>query len=162
MSCLSSVFTKTQRLRDDSGGFFFDNPEALVDGHPRPLVSVTHSRNISQEEIDEYLKSLKRRAQESRHVGGSSTQEEFLIPHCSELWMLPVPVHCFHCIHDLVTENVLQAGMEKTLAESLLEISQKTHEDCGIKIYHVPYNPRRIYCTISTICSRHASHPKKN
>jgi ribosomal protein L24 len=59
--------------------------------------------------------------------------------------MLPVPVHCFHCTHDLVTENVLQAGMEKTLAESLLEISRKTHEDRGIKIYHVPYHPRRIY-----------------
>jgi transcription antitermination factor NusG len=31
------------------------------------------------------------------------------------------------------------------LAESLLEISQKTHEDCGIKTYHVSYLPRRIY-----------------
>ena len=35
--------------------------------------------------------------------------------------------------------------MEKILAESLLEISRETHEDCGIKTYHVPYHPRRIY-----------------
>ena len=35
--------------------------------------------------------------------------------------------------------------MEKILAESLLDISRKTHEDCGIKTYHVPYHPRRIY-----------------
>jgi len=35
--------------------------------------------------------------------------------------------------------------MEKTLADRLLEISQKTHEDCGIKTYHIPYLPRRIY-----------------
>lgn len=35
--------------------------------------------------------------------------------------------------------------MEKFIAERLLEISQKTHEDCGIRTYHVPYLPRRIY-----------------
>jgi hypothetical protein len=35
--------------------------------------------------------------------------------------------------------------MEKILAESLLEISRKTHEGCGIKTYHVPYLPSRIY-----------------
>src|SRR6202522_3828143 len=35
--------------------------------------------------------------------------------------------------------------MEKTLAESLLEIFRKMHEDRGIKTYHVPYHPRRIY-----------------
>jgi ribosomal protein L24 len=35
--------------------------------------------------------------------------------------------------------------MENILAESLLEISQKTHEDCGINTYHVPYLPSRIY-----------------
>lgn len=35
--------------------------------------------------------------------------------------------------------------MEKVLAERLLDISQKTHEDCGIKTYHVPCLPRRIY-----------------
>ena len=35
--------------------------------------------------------------------------------------------------------------MEKILAESLLEISRKTHEDCGIKSYHVPHLPCRIY-----------------
>ena len=35
--------------------------------------------------------------------------------------------------------------MEKIIAESLLEISQITHEDCGITTYHVCYLPRRIY-----------------
>jgi hypothetical protein len=35
--------------------------------------------------------------------------------------------------------------MEKILAEGLLEISRKTHEDCGIMTYHVPYLPRRVY-----------------
>ena len=35
--------------------------------------------------------------------------------------------------------------MEKVLAESLQEISSKTHEDCGIKTYHVPHHFRRIY-----------------
>lgn len=35
--------------------------------------------------------------------------------------------------------------METILAESLLEISQKTHEDCGIKIYHIPYLPCCVY-----------------
>ena len=44
-----------------------------------------------------------------------------------------------------VTENVLQAGMEKILAERLLEISQKIHADCEIKIYHIPYLPHHVY-----------------
>jgi transcription antitermination factor NusG len=35
--------------------------------------------------------------------------------------------------------------METILAGSLLEISQKTHGDSGIKAYHIPYLPRRIY-----------------
>jgi ribosomal protein L24 len=35
--------------------------------------------------------------------------------------------------------------MESTLAETLFDISQKTHEDCAIKTYHIPYLPRRIY-----------------
>jgi ribosomal protein L24 len=42
-------------------------------------------------------------------------------------------------------KNILQAGMESILAGSLLEISQKTHGDSGIKTYHIPYLPRRIY-----------------
>ena len=49
------------------------------------------------------------------------------------------------CTHDRVTKNVLQAGLEKIIAERLLEISQKTHEDCGIKTHHVPYLPHHIY-----------------
>jgi hypothetical protein len=56
-----------------------------------------------------------------------------------------------YCIHDRVTENVLQAGMEKILAESLLEISRETHENCGIKTYYLPYLPRRIYIEIPGI-----------
>lgn len=35
--------------------------------------------------------------------------------------------------------------MEKILAESLLEITRKTHEDCGIKTHHIPYLPRRVF-----------------
>ena len=35
--------------------------------------------------------------------------------------------------------------METILAESLLQISRKTHEDLGIKTYHIPFLPRRIY-----------------
>ena len=44
-----------------------------------------------------------------------------------------------------MTKYVLQAGMEKLLAESLLDISRKTHESSGIKTYHVPHLPRRVY-----------------
>ena len=51
--------------------------------------------------------------------------------------MLPVPVHSFRII--------LQAGMEKILAEHLLEISQKIHADCKIKTYHIPYLPCHVY-----------------
>lgn len=39
----------------------------------------------------------------------------------------------------------LQAGIETVLAESLLEISRKTHENLGIKTYHIPFLPCRIY-----------------
>ena len=35
--------------------------------------------------------------------------------------------------------------METILAESLLEISRKIYEDSGIKTYHIPFLPRRIY-----------------
>ena len=35
--------------------------------------------------------------------------------------------------------------METVLAESLLEISRKAHEDLGIKTYQIPFLPRRIY-----------------
>ena len=42
-------------------------------------------------------------------------------------------------------KNILQAGMEAVLAESLFEISRKTHENLGIKTYHIPFLPRRIY-----------------
>jgi hypothetical protein len=95
---------KTQKLGNDSGGFLLDDPEELVLDGPRPLVSATDSgcvnrdEIINQEEIEEYVKSIKRRAQESNSVRGSSTQDEPLIPRRSELWMLPVPVNFFHVV----------------------------------------------------------------
>ena len=72
----------------------------MFDGHPRPHLplSATDSSGKDWEEIEEYVKSLKRRAQESNCVGGSSTQDKFLIPRRPELWMLPVPVHSFHAV----------------------------------------------------------------
>jgi hypothetical protein len=60
--------------------------------------------------------------------------------------MLPVPVRSFSTFsNDRVNKNILQAGMETVLAESLLDISMKTQEDLGIKTYHIPFLPRRIY-----------------
>lgn len=104
-SGLPSFLTRTQKLGNDSGGFLFDDPEELVlDGPPRPLVSATDSGCINrdeitnQEEIEKYIKSLKRRAQDSNRIGGSSTQDKSLIPRRLELWMLPVPVHSFHVV----------------------------------------------------------------
>ena len=47
--------------------------------------------------------------------------------------------------HDCVIANVLQAGMETVLAESLSEISQKIHGYSGIKTYHIPFLPCRLY-----------------
>jgi transcription antitermination factor NusG len=47
------------------------------------------------------------------------------------------------CTHNRVTENILQAGLETIIAESLLRFSQQTH--VGIKTYHIPYLPHRIY-----------------
>jgi hypothetical protein len=60
--------------------------------HGLPFSPVS-SRGDDQEEIDEYLKSLKRRTQGSNRVGGSSTQDTH-----PELWMLPVPVRSFHLL----------------------------------------------------------------
>ena len=48
------------------------------------------------------------------------------------------------CCTHRVTENILQPGIEKIFAESLLEIS-KTHGDCEIQTFHNPRFPRRIY-----------------
>jgi hypothetical protein len=76
----------------------------VLDGTPRLLVSATDSgridrdKIINRDEIEEYVKNLKRRAQESNRVGGSGTQDESLIPRRLELWMLPVPVRSFHVI----------------------------------------------------------------
>ena len=67
----------------------------------------------------------------------------------ANIWYMGINLpssHLLPCfIHDRVTKYVLQAGMEKLLAESLLDISRKTHESSGIKTYHVPHLPRRVY-----------------
>ena len=44
--------------------------------------------------------------------------------------------------------------MEKILAEGLLEISRKTHEDCGIMTYHFSYLPHRVYIEAPGIVER--------
>ena len=107
---------------------------------------MTDSNGNDWEKIDKYIKSLKRRAHKFNDTEGSNTQGKSSILCCPELWMLPVPVHSFHIVLIIcITENVLQAGMEKILAERLLEISQKIHADCEIKTYHIPYLPHCIY-----------------
>ena len=123
-------------------GFFNDNAgEPVPDSLPRSPISATGGNDQEDgEEIEEYVKTLKRRAQESSCIEGSSTQDRR-----PELWVLPVPVRFSRCTHDRATENILQAGMETILAASLLEITQKTHGHSGIKTYHVPSLPRRIY-----------------
>jgi ribosomal protein L24 len=45
--------------------------------------------------------------------------------------------------------------METILAESLLELSQETHSELGIKTYRVPYLPRRIYIEAPGIAEIH-------
>ena len=106
------------------------------------LVSATDSGNNDREEIEEYVKSIKKRAQESSRIGSSSSSTQDRRP---ELWTLPVPVRFFHVVLDPVAENILQPGMEAILAGSLSEISLKMHGDSGISTYHIPYLPRRIY-----------------
>ena len=59
--------------------------------------------------------------------------------------MLPVLVHSFHIVLMICVTDLLQAGVEKILAECLLEILQKMHEDSGIKTYHIPCLPHCIY-----------------
>lgn len=73
-------------------GFFNDDQEQLVPRSllPHSLVSATDSGDDDQEEIEDYLKSLKTRAGKSRRMGGSSTQDRH-----TELWTLPVPVLFF-------------------------------------------------------------------
>ena len=83
-----------------------------------------------------YLKYLKRRAEKFSR----STQDKQ-----PELWMLPVLVGFFSMLYcDCVIANVLQAGMETVLAESLSEILQKIHGYSGIQTYHIPFLPRRL------------------
>jgi hypothetical protein len=57
------------------------------------LVSATDSGDNEQAEVEEYVKSIKRRAQESSRIGSSSTQDRG-----PELWTLPVPVRFFHAV----------------------------------------------------------------
>jgi hypothetical protein len=59
-------------------------------GLPRS-VSATDSGDNNQEEIEEYIKSIKKRAQDSSRIGGSSRTED----RRPELWTLPVPVRFF-------------------------------------------------------------------
>ena len=62
----------------------------------RPMASspLSFGGDIYDQEIDKYLKSLKRRAQVSNRVGGSSMEDSHL-----QLWMLPVPVRSFYHIY---------------------------------------------------------------
>ena len=60
----------------------------------RSLVSATDSGDNDPEEIEEYVKSIKRRAQEHSRIGGSSSTQDGR----PELWTLPVPVHFFHAV----------------------------------------------------------------
>ena len=88
----------TQKLGNDSGGFLSDDPEEPALEHPRPHVSVADSVSNDREDIQKYVEALKRRAQKSNCVGGSSTQDKSVIPRRPELWMLPVSVHSFHIV----------------------------------------------------------------
>ena len=75
-------------------GFFSDDQrEPQAHGLPRSLFSATDSGDNNREEIEEYVKSVKRRVQDSSRIGGSSSssaQDRRL-----ELWTLPVPVRFF-------------------------------------------------------------------
>ena len=95
-SSLPSVFlTRTQNSGHDSGGFVTEALELELDGPPRLPLSLTDSGDIDREEIEEYLKSLKRkRPQKSNHFEGEGSS----ISDRSELWMLPVPVHSFYIV----------------------------------------------------------------
>ena len=96
MSGLPPNLTKTQKLGNVSGGFLSDNRnEPVFDDRLRPSVSVTDSDGNDLEVIEEYIKSIKKRARESNR---SSTQDESVIPHRPQLWMLPVPVHAFYVV----------------------------------------------------------------
>jgi hypothetical protein len=74
-------------------GFFSDDQEELVpqQAHGLPR-SATDSGANDREEIEEYVKSVKRRAQDSSRTGGSSSSAQDRRP---ELWTLPVPVRSF-------------------------------------------------------------------
>ena len=61
----------------------------------RSLVSATNSGDNDREEIEEYIKSVKKRAQDSSRIGGSSSSTQDRRP---ELWTLPVPVRFFHVV----------------------------------------------------------------
>jgi hypothetical protein len=94
-SGLPYTLTKTQKLGNVSGGFLYDDREEPVfNDRPRPSVSATDSDN-DLEAIEQYIKSIKKRAQESNH---SSTQDKSVIPHRPQLWMLPVPVNSFYIV----------------------------------------------------------------
>jgi hypothetical protein len=66
----------------------------VFNDRPRPSVSATDSGK-DLEAIEQYIKSVKERAQESNR---RSTQEKSVIPRHPQLWMLPVPVHYFYVV----------------------------------------------------------------
>jgi hypothetical protein len=74
-------------------GFFSDDQrEPQAQGLPRSLFSATDSGDNDREEVEEYIKSIKKRAHESSRIGGSSSSTQ---DRRSELWTLPVPVRFF-------------------------------------------------------------------
>jgi hypothetical protein len=79
-----------------SGGFIYDDPKELVPSRRRPPVFATNSNGNDQEDIEAYVESLKKKAQEYNHIGGSNTQDKLRPP--QQLWMLHVPVLSFHVL----------------------------------------------------------------
>jgi hypothetical protein len=98
-SGLPSTLTKTQKIGNDSAGFLHDYPEERAFGDRSCLpVSATDSGGIDLEEVKKYVKLVKRRAQESNRVGGSSMDKSVILRR-PQLWMLPVPVRSFYIDH---------------------------------------------------------------
>ena len=99
-SHLRTVLTKNQLNWWYSDGFF--DQEELVPQQPRSpfrsLVSAAESGDNDREEIEEYVKSIKRRAQESGRIGGSSGGSSSTQDRRPELWTLPVPVRLFYVV----------------------------------------------------------------
>lgn len=96
--CRLQVLTITPENGNDSGGFFSNDPEELGFDDCLSFPVTDPGGGLDLKGIEEYVKSLKMRAQESNHVEGSSTRDESLNLSRLELWMLPVPVIFFHVL----------------------------------------------------------------